>query len=248
MILKVGKIYARMANEYIQPIENGPRLIDSWQIAEVLIKMGEFERIEKVVKLEPVVRAGVAVLRKALIEDFGLALPTEYENYVLYGQKCELLALEFSDSESQEKAEVLIRSMMEAMHDAWALAHLDEFENSGTSASKDSRLKDVAFKRLFVPLPLVKWRIVMRYYRMALALLGKASGLPSEERVQTNHELWMKRFCAQSGIRDAKTLQTKLMEGEKFYFVLSGRFGKILTRQKNSQEVAEKLIGELVVR
>lgn len=244
VLRKAGKLFAEMANVYAQPISGGPRLVDQRMIIDIFARARDYERLESLVKLESVAIAGVSTLRIALECELRESLPPEYEDFVLYGAECAPLELDLFGDVRQEAIERVVLVVAESMHDAWVKSRLNEFEGM-LGAASETRAVNVQFKRLFVPFPLLGWKMVDRYCRMALTLLGDVSGLSLEARLRVNYERQTAEFCAREGICNVTTLQKKLMEGSKFYRVLSGTAEEKLARRQSTQDIAREVLKEI---
>ena len=53
------------------------------------------------------------------------------------------------------------------------------------------------------------------------------------------------RFCQQNDIRDARTLQQKIMGGAKFYPILSGKAEELISRGASAKRMAEVIMGNV---
>lgn len=240
--MKLGEVYGEIALIYARPMSGCPRLCQRPSV-EILVKAGDFERTEREIKMVTAVEAGISALRSGLDRELKCYLPMGFEEYVLYGAQCHPLKLELLGTERQQAIITIMFDMMEAMHDAWAKEHLGDL--SGATATQ--RGMDDQFKRMFVPFPLLGWKMIQRYYRMILLLLDGCNPLPDEAMLRNCYEQKTKTFCQQQGIHDITTLQECLMRGSKFYYVLDGTAEKLFSRQQNVMRIARAISDEMLI-
>lgn len=245
IILSLGDIFAKVSEIYVLPIAGGPRLVDHNLAVSVAIKARDYDRLEDAVKLEGIVRQGIATLRLELDETLHQRVYAHYEDYVLHGDG-EPLTLDLSGEETQRETVLVMLKAMEAMHNAWVQLHLEEFDNKA-SLLKMQRIMDDQFRRMFVPFPLLGWRIAKKYYEMTCALLA-CDSLPTELSVLAHYECVTRQFCEENGIYDATTLQRKLTEGSGFYPILKGAAEENLTRNQSVGRVANVILKDIVVK
>lgn len=243
-ILGVGDIYISIAEIYMRPIAGGVRLVKDRMAAQAMMRMKDYPRLESILKLENMIKAGISALRQGLGLELHVLLSSQYEDSVLYGDKCEPLVL----SENDQK-QAMIRVMfqaMEAMHDTWVQEHQAKFEDKSSLYMMELTMDD-NYRRLFVPLVLLGWRIASRYYQMTLELLGKGV-LLDEIVMEAYYEQQTAALCKKHGIVSVDTLQQKLTEGADFYAALGGVAAETLARLQNSRRVAEAIFREGIVK
>lgn len=242
--MKAGELYSKIAEVYAAPIANGPKLLDQRGAVGIFIKAGDYLRVERIVKLEEVIKSGISALRNALDYEMRQYLPIGYDEYVLHDTKCEALQLNLLGVERQQAIITVIMSVMEAIHDAWVKERLRGLADDHGSLSQACMMDD-GFRRLFVPFPLLEWKIIRRYLEMTKILLNGCSPLPEEATVRACCERRTREFCQMNGICDERTLQEKLMEGAKFYPAIDGPIGEKLARQQNSQRAARTIMADI---
>lgn len=235
----MSEVYSRIIMAYVQPREGCPRLCSrSMQQMAILVKARDYSHIEREVRLEKVVRAGISTLRQELERELNQHLPLGYDDYVLNDGSCEALNVQLSDDERKRKFINVMLEVMEAMHDAWVRRESEDFCRNAT----EMRWMNDQFKRLFVPFLLLGWKIVRRYYDMALALVMGCEPLPAEILVRKFYEERSRDFCKSHGIHDVQSLQNRLKEGAKFYPALNGRAEEVLARTQNSSRIATVIV------
>ncbi len=243
--MNLGNVFAEVAEIYALPIAGGPRLVDHNLAVSVAIRARDYDRLEDAVKLEGIVRQGIAMLRLELDENLHQRVPLHYEDYVLHGDG-EPLTLDLSGEENQRLMVLVTLKAMEVMHNAWVQLHLEEFDNKA-SILKMQRIMDDQFRRMFVPFPLLGWRIAKKYYEITHVLLA-CDSLPTELSVLAHYECVTRQFCEENGIYDLTTLQMRLTEGSGFYPILKGAAEENLTRSQSSSRVANVILKDIVVK
>lgn len=242
--MRAGELYLKIAEVYAAPVMNGPKLLDQRGSVGIFIKAGDYGRLESIVKLENVIIAGISALRNTLDHEMRQYLPVGYDEYALHGVSCETLRLNLLGVERQQAIITVIMSVMEAIHDAWVRERLKELADNHGLFSQACMIDD-GFRRLFVPFPLLEWKIIRRYFKMAVVLLDGCSPLPEEVTVRACCERRVREFCQNNRICDEATLQLKIMEGASFYPALDGSAGEKFTRQQSSQRVAKLIMADI---
>lgn len=240
--MRSGKAFEEMALIYATP-SAGFSTHRQCKVAELMVRAHDFGRIDREVKIEKVVQAGISALRNGLDHELGQHLPLGYEEHILYEKECEPLKLELTNKQLRAMTGVMFE-VMQAMHEAWVREHLSDLVESAEARGLDDR-----FKRRFVPLELLGWSLARWHYAAALKLLGEVEPLMDEVLMIDTYEKRTQVFCRQNGIRDTNTIQQKIMEGAKFFPALSGRAEELMAREQNAMRIARSIINsEVVVR
>lgn len=238
--MRSGKIFEGIASIYAEPtagfITRGRQ-----RTVGIMVQAHDFDRIERELGIEKAVRAGVSALRNGLDRELRQYLPLGYDEYILYGNACEPLKLDLSGDERQKAMITVALGAMQAMHDAWVKAHLAVLSENVTARGLDDR-----FKRLFVPFELLGWKLA-RWHYSALKLMVEAEPMLDEALVIDAYERRTQDFCRQNGIRDANTMQQKIMEGAEFYCALAGRAEELMAREQNALRIARMVVESDVV-
>lgn len=185
----IGEIYGKILNIYLRPTAGGLMLVERSMIAAVGTWQ-EFDRVERVVHLEPMIAAGISALRHGLESHLRQYLPLGYDEYVLHGEECEKLHLEIVGDERQRlMLEVMIDAMRE-MHEVWR----KDYSNRLDGLSETQSIVAGKFNRILMPFSELGWDNARRYYLMLLELLKgcDCNVLPSDAMVRVGYEKLVK--------------------------------------------------------
>lgn len=235
-----SEIFGEIALNLVIPLPWCPEAHSRRRNVEICAKARDGVRIRNAADIDEVVRAGVSAMRNGLDQELHQYLPIRYDDFVLRGERCEPLKLDLSGDERQGVVARIILSIMKAMYEAWAKDHLDELAAKSAMYGMDDQ-----FKRMFVPFSLSEWRLVRRYYLSALALFGDNQPLPNEPVMIRKYDESAWLFCQQNGIVDAEILQRKIMEGSKFYPILSGRAEEFIRTEQSAGRVAKTIMKDI---
>lgn len=233
----LGEIYGKIAMILVKPLPGYPEMNSRVRSMKLFIESRSYSMAESLNGIEKIVLNGITAMRNGLKQELQRELPVSYESFVLHGERCLPLKLELTGDEQQKAVTRVILTVMEAMHNTWTKEHLEELATKVMLHGMDDQ-----FKRLFVPFPLLGWKLARRYYLAAVALFGDNQPLPDETIAIGAYNQEELEFCQRHQICDAKTLQQRIMEGAKFYPILSGRAEEFISREKSARRIAEVIM------
>lgn len=235
-----NEVFGKIALILAAPLPGCPEMRQRKRSVDIFVRARDDIRIRGEMNIDNIITEGISAMRHELDHELRQYLPMGYDQFILKGERCEPLKLELTGDERQKAVVRVILAMMEAMHNTWAKEHLEELATKVTLHGMDDQ-----FKRLFVPFPLLGWKLVRRYYLAAVALFGDNQPLPDETMIIGAYNKEKLEFCEKNSICDVKSLQQRIMEGAKFYPILSGRAEEFISREKSARRIAEVIMNSV---